>query len=102
MAEAVGFKASRRMSPIRSRPGAPSRASTSRSRRAAQAGATNDVDGLQQQCETYTKRIEMEKRRGEELDKKLAVSRWRGPRAFDWPRRQRATRAATRGLGRTL
>jgi len=39
---------------------------------------TREIDELQQQSELYTKRIEMEKRRGEELEKKLMVRRGRG------------------------
>jgi hypothetical protein len=38
-------------------------------------GPQSELDGLQEQSEAYTKRIEMEKRRADELEKKLAVSR---------------------------
>ena len=74
MSSVTGFASSRRASPIRSRAGATgtARGTSARSRKAP--GPAQDVEALQHQCETYTKRIEMEKRRGEELEKKLAVS----------------------------
>lgn len=43
------------------------------SERVADAALTERIEALQEQCEYYTKRIEVERRRADELDKKLKV-----------------------------